>query len=95
MPAIWPLKFHYCELLLLHGSLGQRQDKLKILHETGRCYSAPYLKYRDLEGLIEQANSRKSPEKRYKQNQNLSLIRVNKCSMYLYYVLYVLYMYVL
>lgn len=55
MPAIWPLKFHYCELLLLHGSLGQRQDKLKILHETGRCYSAPYLKYRDLEGLIEQA----------------------------------------
>lgn len=53
MSMIWPLKCHLCELFLLHGSLGQRQNKLKILHETGKCDSVPYLKYRDLEGLID------------------------------------------
>lgn len=50
---IWPLKCHLCELFLLQGSLGQKQNKFKILHETGKCDSVPYLKYRDLEGLID------------------------------------------
>lgn len=29
--------------------------QVKVLHKAGRCYSAPYLKYTDLEDLIKQA----------------------------------------